>query len=246
MNAIDCIIIDEDPQSVEILKEYILKIEFLNLKDTFKTASEAYSMVKTQNIDLIFIDVTLKELDGIQFIEILKEIPYVIIISEKDDYALKGYELHVKDYLLKPVTYERFIKSVNAVFDLIYENKLRAKLPEKEAVLSNIKKDYIFIRTKYRFQKVRFDDILYIQGLSNYLIIKTKNDSIFTLQKFDEIMSHLPAEKFIRIHKSYVVSIDKIDSIHKNILEIGEDKIHIGESYRQIFFEHLKNLDILL
>ncbi|MFP4526112.1 MAG: LytR/AlgR family response regulator transcription factor [Bacteroidales bacterium] len=243
MQNINCIIIDADPQSIDYLESLIEKIDFLNLQGTYTNAYEAYSAIKTQPLDLIFIDVALEDIDGIELLETLKEKPHVIILSKTADYALKGYEFHIEDYLLKPVSYKRFLKAVNVVYDKMNED--HAPYPQSYQVPIQQRKNYIFIRTKYRMQKVSFDDILYIQGLSNYLIIKTKDDSIFTLQSFDELMKNLPLENFIRIHRSYAISIDKIESFHKNTVEIsGNHQIPIGESYKQVFYEHLKKLNL--
>lgn len=244
MQNINCIIIDADPQSIEYLGGIIEKIDFLDLQGTYTNAYEAYSAIKTQSIDLIFIDVALEDIDGIELLETIKDKPHVIILSKTADYALKGYEFHVEDYLLKPVSYKRFLQAVNLVYDKI--NESHPSFPQPSQAFMQQRKNYFFIRTKYRMQKINFNDILYIQGLSNYLIIKTQEDSIFTLQSFDDLMKNLPPENFIRIHRSYAISIDKIESFHKNTVEIiGGHQIPIGESYKQIFYEHLKKLNLL-
>ncbi|MFO8234928.1 MAG: LytTR family DNA-binding domain-containing protein [Bacteroidales bacterium] len=243
MQTIDCTIIDADTKSIEYLESLIKKIDFLNIVGTYTNAYNAYSAIKTQPSDLLFIDVALEDMDGIELLETIKEKPYVIILSATADYALKGYEFQVGDYLIKPLSYKRFLQAVNGVYDKMYEKNTR-DIKYLQAPLQN-PKNYFFIRTKYRMQKVKFDDILYIQGLSNYLIIKTKDDSIFTLQSFDELLKQLPPENFIRIHRSYAIPIDKIDAFHGRIVEISGDQVPIGESYKQIFYEHLKRLNLL-
>jgi len=243
MKNINCIIIDPDPQSLSHLEGLIGKFNFLNLYGKYTNAYEAFSAIKTQSLDLIFIDVDHDDIDSIEIVKSRREKSHVILLAETSDYALKAFELGIDNYLLKPVSLKDFLQAVNNIFDRINEetyNAIQHSYPQQYQ-----KKDYIFIRARYRMKKLRFNDILYIQGLSNYLIIKTEGDSMFTLQSFDDLMKKLPEDDFVRIHRSYVVSIDKIDSFHKNTVEIQGNQIPVGETYKLIFQEHLKKLNLL-
>jgi DNA-binding LytR/AlgR family response regulator len=177
-------------------------------------------------------------------LEALQKRPYVIITTGYQEYSLKAYELNVQDYLLKPYTFDRFVRAVNRIYDLMFVAHSRAN-PGVGSGQAVAIKDYFFVRNNYKMLKVRFCDIQYIQGLSNYLIIKTNNEAVFTLQGFREILSLLPSDRFMRVHRSYVVALDKIDYIQKNKIKIGDQMIPIGESYKQIFMEHLRRYHLI-
>jgi DNA-binding LytR/AlgR family response regulator len=190
----------------------------------FNNAIDAIGFLKTTTVDLIFLDIRMKKLTGIQFLESLKSKPKIIITSAYDEYALKGYELDVSDYLLKPFTFDRFVKSVEKVYvDLIDKNIEQ-------------KPEYIFVKTEYRIEKIDFKDIFYIQGMKDYLQIVSDKKKIMTLQSFKNILEFLPKKDFIRVHNSYIVSIEKIENIERNRIKIGEKIIPISDSYKDAFF----------
>ena len=240
MDSIHCMIVEDDPGAQEKLRCYTDKIPFLKVRKSFLNAHEAFVYMKTHPVDLVFLDLMMEDFNGIQLLESLDKRPYVIITSGYDQYAMKAYELNVQDYLLKPFSFERFVKAVNRVYDLMFQNA-----PRPTHAISNEKiprgKDYFFVRHNYKMLKVEFSEIDYIQGLSNYLIIKTPSGPVFTLQGFDEISTMLPADRFVRIHRSYIIALDKIEYIQKNKVKIGDHLIPIGESYKQAFMNHLKS-----
>lgn len=176
----------------------------------------------------------MKKLSGIQFLESLQNKPKVIITSAYDEYALKGYELEVADYLLKPFTFERFLKSIDKVYNQYYETA------------SNSSNDYIFVKTEYRLEKIVIKDILYIQGMKDYLQIHTIDRKIMTLQTFKNLLEILPQINFQRVHNSYIVSISKIESIERNRIRIGKGLIPISDSYKDKFYGILKERKILI
>jgi len=240
MDAIQCIIVEDDSGAQEKLKFYISKIPFLRIRKSFLNAHEAFAYLKTHPVDLVFLDLMMEEFNGIQLLESLDKRPYVIITSGHDKYALQAYELNVQDYLLKPFSFERFVKAVNRVYDLMFQNPREFPVPaENGEPLRG--KDYFFVRHNYKMLKVCFSEIDYIQGLSNYLIIKTSSGPVFTLQGFSEISTMLPSDRFIRVHRSYIIALDKIEYIQKNKVKIGDRMIPIGESYKQMFMGHLKS-----
>lgn len=231
---INCIAIEDEPLALKKIKAFIEQVDFLNLMGGFNNAIDAMGFLKTNSVDLIFLDVRMKKLSGIQFLESLQIRPKVIITSAYDEYALKGYELDVADYLLKPFTFERFLKSVDKVYNQI------------NSIESGYSNDYIFVKTEYRIEKVEINDILYIQGMKDYLQIHTTDRKIMTLQTFRNLLEILPQINFQRVHNSYVVSISKIDNIERNRIRIGKEFIPISDSYKDKFFGILKEKKILI
>ncbi len=231
---INCIVIEDEPLALKKVKEFIEQVEYLNLLEGFNNAIDALGYLKKNTVDLIFLDIRMKKLSGIQFLESLQNKPKIIITSAYDEYALKGYELEVVDYLLKPFTFERFLKSIDKVYNQYNETA------------SNSSNDYIFIKTEYRLEKVVIKDILYIQGMKDYLQIHTMDRKIMTLQTFKNLLEILPQIDFQRVHNSYIVSISKIESIERNRIRIGKDLIPISDSYKDKFYGILKERKILI
>ncbi|MDD4032663.1 MAG: LytTR family DNA-binding domain-containing protein [Bacteroidales bacterium] len=231
---INCIAIEDEPLALKKIKEFIEQVDYLNLLEGFNNAIDAIGFLKKNPVDLIFLDIRMKKLSGIQFLGAIQSKPKVIITSAYDEYALKGYELDVADYLLKPFTFERFLKSVEKVYNQL-----------NKAVNSH-SNEYIFIKTEYRIEKIILRDILYIQGMKDYLKIRTTEGDIMTLQTFKNIVEILPESDFQRVHNSYIVSISKIENIERNRIRIGKDLIPISDSYRDKFFGILKEKKILI
>ncbi len=231
---INCIAIEDEPLALKKIKEFIIQIDYLNLLDGFNNAIDAIGYIKKNQVDLIFLDIRMKKLSGIQFLESVQNKPKVIITSAYDEYALKGYELDVADYLLKPFSFERFLKSVDKVY---------CQLKELERNKSN---DYIFVKTEYRIEKIVLKDILYIQGMKDYLQIHTVDRKIMTLQTFKYLLSALPEIDFQRVHNSYIIAISRIENIERNRIQIGKDLIPISDSYKDKFYRILKERNILI
>jgi two-component system, LytTR family, response regulator len=231
---INCIAIEDEPLALKKIKEFIEQVDYLNLLEGFNNGVDAIGYLKKNAVDLIFLDIRMKKLSGIQFLEALQNRPKVIITTAYDEYALKGYELDVADYLLKPFPFERFLKSVDKVYTQL------------NGLMSNITIDYLFVKTEYRIEKVVLKDILYIQGMKDYLQIHTLDRKIMTLQTFKNLLETLPSNDFQRVHNSYVVAISKIENIERNRIKIGDDLIPISDSYKDKFYETLKNRKVLI
>ncbi|MBN1187373.1 MAG: response regulator transcription factor [Bacteroidales bacterium] len=231
---INCIVIEDEPLALKKIMEFIEQVDYLNLLKGFDNAVDAIGYLKENIVDLIFLDIRMKKLSGIQFLKSLQNKPNVIITSAYDAYALKGYELNVADYLLKPFTFERFLISVDKVYNQLKEVK------------SDIRNDYIFVKTEYRIEKVMLKDILYIQGMRDYLQIHTSDRKIMTLQTFRNLLEVLPSNDFQRVHNSYIVAISKIENIERNRIRIGKELIPISDSYKDKFYEILKIRRILI
>jgi two-component system, LytTR family, response regulator len=221
---INCIIIEDEPLALERMKDYVLKLPFLNLCSTFDNAVDALVFLKTNKADLIFLDINLGEFSGIQLLETSAVSCQVILTTAYQEYALKGFDLKVTDYLLKPFTFERFIQAVSRVQEI---------LPKKQTVLP---KNFIFVKTENRLEKINLREIIFIEGMRDYRRIHTATKRTMTLQTFTEFEKQIPANIICRIHKSFMVAIDKIDSIEKDSIKIGEKNFPISETYKQSFF----------
>ena len=243
---INCIAVDDEPLALKIIKEYSGKISFLNPIRTFDNAIDVIDFLKTSQVELMFLDIQMEELNGIQLIKVLMNRPKVILTTAYDSFAIKSYELDVTDYLLKPFSFERFTKAVNRAYDQIMLEK------RSEPVQTNTSNDvgtneehYFFVKTEFRLQKVDFSDILYIEGQGDYQSIVTTKGKIMTLQNFSRLMASLPAETFVRVHKSFIVSISQIEKIERNRIRIGDKSIPISLTYKDQFFKTLEKRGLI-
>lgn len=224
---ISCIVIEDEPLAIEKLVRYIEKLPTLQLLKTFSSAVEAIPFLKANSIDIIFLDIEMKELTGIQLLESINIQSKIIITTAYDKYALKGYELKVSDYLLKPISFERFIKACDKVIE------------EIESLKKQQRNSIIFIKTEYRLEGIHLDEIFYIEGMGDYRQIVTYSKKIMTLQNFGELQTLLADNNFCRVHNSYIVSIKDIQKIEKNRIYIGEKVIPISQSYSSGFYAKL-------
>lgn len=220
---INCIIIEDEPLALERAREFVQKISFLKLLQTFDNGLDAISFLKREPVDLIFLDIQMDEFSGIHLLESLSQRPAVIIISAFNEYAVKGFEFNVTDYLLKPYTFERFMQAAIKVYDHIKSSKKDFR-------------GFIFIKTEYRLEKVFLENILFIEGMRDYRQIHTSEKKIMTLETFKELESKLPSNQFVRVHKSYLVSLNKIESIERDRIKIQKELIPISETYRENFY----------
>ena len=226
---INCIIIEDEPLALERTKDYVLKLPFLNLRGSFDNALDALAFLKSDKVDLIFLDVNLGEFSGIQLLETSAVSSQVIITTAYQEYALKGFDLKVTDYLLKPFTFERFIQAVDRV---------QRDLPKKQNQLA---KSFIFVKTENRLEKVNLREVLFIEGMRDYRRIHTINKRIMTLQTFTEFEQQIPSNIICRVHKSYMVGLFKIESIEKDRITIKNQTIPISETYKQRFFSLIQH-----
>ena len=222
--SINCIVVDDTPLAVEKLEGFIKQIPLLNLLKSFNNGVEAISFLQGNHVDLVFLDIQMEQFSGLQFLDSLLNRPKIIIVSAYSQYAVNGFDYSVTDYLLKPYSYERFLKAVEKV--------------QRDSDL-NPAKEYMFVKTEYRTERINFSDILYIEGKGAYLRIVTMKSKIMTLMNFQSMESLLPSNNFIRVHKSFIVAINKIESIEHNIIKIGGESIPVGLSYRERFKNEL-------
>lgn len=234
MILIKCIAIDDEPPALEQIKKYVLNVPYLQLLETFDNAIDAMSFIKENPVDLIFLDIQMEHLSGIQFLKLLKVKPRIILTTAYDSYALQAFDLEVDDYLLKPISFERFLQATEKIYKRLageIRDTSENNMPSPDI------REYFFVKTEFRIQRIDFKDILYIEGLKEYLIIQTATEKIFTLQSFNDMLEQLPTSNFIRVHKSYIVALDKIDSIRKNRILIGEKHIPVGATFKEKFLE---------
>ncbi len=225
---INAIIVDDEPLALDVLETYIERIPSLNLVKRCNNAVEAFDALNTEKVDVMFLDIQMPQLTGIDFLKTLKKPPLVIFTTAYPNYALDGYELNVTDYLLKPISFERFMTAVNKVTELLQKGNNNA-----EAEPLEVAKDFIFVKSDKKLVKVKYDDIFYIEGLKDYVIIRMKDSRVITLQTMKSLEAKMPSDKFKRIHRSYIVSLDKIEAIVGNMIEINKKHLPIGKNYRE-------------
>ena len=218
---INCIVVEDEPLALERTVSYIKKLPALHLSATFDNALDAFSFLQTNIPNIIFLDINLGELSGIQLLESIRIKSNVIITTAYPDFALKGYDLNVTDYLLKPFSFERFLQAVDKVQQLV-----TAKQPP-------VANNFFFIKTEHRLEKIFFDDVLFIEGMRDYRRIHTTTKKIMTLKTFVELEKEIPAEVICRVHKSYMVAINKIDALEKDRIYIQKMVIPVSETYKQ-------------
>ena len=229
MDELSCIIIEDEPLAMERTVAFVNKVPFLSLKGTFDNALTGLTFLNQNQIDILFLDINMDELSGIELLENSKISSEVIITTAYPQFALKGYELSVTDYLLKPFTFERFLASINKVQEKISSRK------------SDESTDFIFIKTENRLEKIPLDEILFIEGMRDYRRIHTITKKVMTLQNFKDLQVLIPRNQICRVHKSFMVSISKIDSIERSRIYIEKNSIPISDTYRESFFDLIKS-----
>lgn len=222
---ISCIVIEDEPLAMERVVGYIKKLPMLHLVSTFDNATDAMVFLKINAVDLLFLDINLGELSGIQLLESMHPDAAIIITTAYPDFALKGYDLNVTDYLLKPFTFDRFVQAVSKAGQSV--NK---KMPATA-------KNFFFVKTENRLEKITFADVLFIEGMRDYRKIHMINKKIMTLQTFGELENEISPGIICRVHKSWMVSIDKIDSIEKDRIFIRDTVIPVSETYKEQFYQ---------
>jgi len=226
---ITCIAIDDEPLALEKLTEFIRRINYLELLAAFYNPLEALTFLKGIPVDLIFLDIQMDGITGIELIETINPKAGVILTTAHHEYALKGYELRVHDYLLKPYSFQRFLKAVDSFAGL--KETHEGHKPEFTGS--------IFVKSGNVWRNIRVDQILYVEGMKDYLSIWTPADRIMTLMNFNKLTEMIPMNHFFRIHRSYLVSLDKIKEVTKNRVRIADAYLPIGETYKDDFFKRI-------
>jgi len=250
--TLKCIAVDDEPLALDIIEDYVSKVPFLELVKRTENAIEALQLVQAGGIDLVFLDIQMPDLTGIQFLKIANNKASYILTTAYSQYALESYDLNVSDYLLKPIAFDRFYKAVEKVHNQHKNNAesivaapvvAAAPAPPAPHVSQQVQ-DFIFVKTEHKIQKIELDNILYIEGLKDYISIFTKAERVITLQNMKKMEETLPRSQFIRVHKSYIIALDKIESIERSRITICGKIIPIGDTYRDEFFKKIENNNI--
>ncbi|NVO21187.1 MAG: response regulator transcription factor [Bacteroidetes bacterium] len=236
---INCIAIDDEPLALDIIRAYCSKVPFLNLMHTFSNAIDTLQYLRENPIDLMFLDIQMEELTGIQMLNSMQQKPFVILTTAYDNYALQGFDLDVVDYMLKPISFERFIKGVNKVTERMQKEAADIPVEKTDHILSQEtgNSTYFFVKTETRIEKVETSEVLYVEGMGDYWRIVTKNRRIMTLMNAKRIEDILHEPQFCRVHKSYFVAIDKIEFVERKHIKIGNEHIPISDTYQKNFFD---------
>ncbi|MCS6969334.1 MAG: LytTR family DNA-binding domain-containing protein [Cytophagales bacterium] len=226
MKIYKCIIVDDEPPAIEILQNYARKCQVMEVVATCNNAYQALQVLKEIPVDVLFLDIQLPELTGMEMLEQITARPATILTTAYSEYALKSYEfLNVVDYLLKPISYERFLKALLKI--------------EYRANSGSVDNKFIFLKADKKYYKVAFEDIVFVESAGNYIKVHTLQQQIFTREKISTIENLLPPENFIRIHKSYIVALEFIDFVEGNIVKVGKYTLPIGDSYKNYLFSRI-------
>ncbi|MDW3647504.1 MAG: LytTR family DNA-binding domain-containing protein [Bacteroidia bacterium] len=231
MKKLNCIAVDDEPLALEVIKRFGEKIPALNLMETFQNPIEAVEFIKENPVDLVFLDIQMPDLTGLEFINSFAEKPMVIFTTAFADYAIESYEVDAIDYLLKPVLFDRFYKAVNKALMKVEESGTEILAEE----------DFMFIKSDTRIFKINYNDILYIEGMRDYIAVHTPKQRILTLMSMTRMLDKLPKRRFMRVHKSYIIGIGHIHMIQNNRVLINQKEIPISNSYKEQFLKFIEN-----
>jgi len=231
---IKALVVDDEPLAQEVLKTYIKEIATIDVIAYCSDALESITFLKEQKIDLIFLDINMPKISGMEFIKTLKNPPLIILTTAYTQYALEGYELNVLDYLAKPFSIQRFLKAIQKVEEMLL---LQQKKEERNS-------ESLFIKSNKKTFQIQINEITYIEGLGDYIKIFTEKTHLISNLSMRKIHEQLPSSEFIRIHKSFIINIKKIKSIEGNMVDVGNGKLTIGNHFRQEFFEKISQMGI--
>ncbi len=229
-----CLIVDDEPLALDVLESYIHKVPNLQLVARCSNAIEALSQLRNHDISILFLDIQMPEITGVEFLKSLKNPPCVIFTTAYSEYAMDGFNLDAVDYLLKPISFDRFLKATNKAIAQL--TPLKSK-KEATSVNHENESDFIFVKSDKKIVKIGLDEILYIEGLKDYVIIFTPAGRIITLQTMKNLEEKLPSDQFIRVHRSFIISLNRMKSISNNSVDVNGKQIPIGKLYRDPFMK---------
>ncbi|MEM9889078.1 MAG: LytTR family DNA-binding domain-containing protein [Bacteroidota bacterium] len=245
----NCVIVEDEPMARQLLTQYIEKVAALELLAAFANPVKALDFLRDKHPDILFLDVQMPEITGIALLKILKKTPVIILTTAYSEYAIEGYQLDVTDYLLKPITFERFLQAVEKATQKVTTLAALEKPTQPVPVsvptpASSTTEGYIFVKDGNKLVKVRLNEIMYIEGLKDYVKIHTPKGKITTLQRLKVLEQQLPATQFFRVHHSYIVALEWIDVIQRDEVEISDQMIPVSDTYRKAFKEYVEQLQI--
>jgi len=241
MRTIRCAILDDEPMAVALLSKYVEKISSFELVKATTNPFEILELIAQTNIDVLFIDIQMPELTGIQMMEMLGNKTKFVITSAYSEYALKGYEHNVVDYLLKPISFDRFYKCIQKIESLSQEKPAPAPAAEVVTKTEEKPEEFLFIKTDGKLVKINLNDLLLVEGLKDYLYLHLKNEKLIVLDTLKEFEAKLPVSDFMRVHKSYIIRLDQIETIERNRVFIQKNIVPIGETYKIKFQDWVKS-----
>ena len=236
MSKINCLVVDDEELARNLLENYIGRLPHLTLVGKCRDPFEALEALSSQSVDLLFLDIQMPGMTGMEFLRTLKKKPLVIFTTAYSEFALESYNHDATDYLLKPFGFERFVQAVNKATDLLALRKAAESPPilrEQSAEVAATTKDFILVKSEHKVHRLRFEDIAYVEGMREYVAFHTPQGRILSLNSLKSLEEELPNDQFLRIHKSYIVAIGKIAAIEGNQVIVGKEKLPIGASYRE-------------
>lgn len=239
LKSIQCLIVDDERVAREILEDFLIKIETVDVVASCSSALEAFKVINTNKVDLIFLDINMPEISGLSFAKSINKNTKIIFTTAYREYALEGFDLRAVDYLLKPISFERLLQAINKFTD---ENIQTTS--EKSTEIIEEKSDYIFVRSDRKMVKINFSKIRYIESLSDYIKIYLVNKTVVTRETISNIEAKLPGNEFIRVHRSFIISLSKVESFTNETIEIGENEIPISRSYKKEVLNRLEDTSI--
>lgn len=232
---LNCVVVDDEPIAREIIETFIQKTPNLNLAGSFENGLEVIEFAKNQDIDIYFLDINMPDLDGISLAKIIGSTTHVIFTTAYRDYAVEGFNLNVVDYLLKPIAFDRFLQAIQKIPQKTTSNSITL-------IEETIQKDFLFVRSDRKMIKINFDEILYVESLSDYVKIHIENKTILTRETISNLEKKLPESGFLRVHRSYIISISKIDSYTNEFIEIHKKAIPISRSFKESVLQKLADM----
>ena len=238
MNTISCIVIDDEPLAVQLMESYVRKTPFLELRGSFTNGKEAFAFLLDNPVELMFCDIQMPDLSGTDLSKMIPEETKVIFTTAFSQYAIEGFKVHALDYLLKPISYDDFLASAKHAFKTLTTDIY----PDREQSVRSI-----FVKTEYRLQQIDLDNITFIEGYKDYVKIHLADGSapVLSLMRMKNLEEELPSDRFIRVQKSYIVQLSKIEAIERSFIILGKDRIPIGEAYQENLFKTLGGGSIL-
>ena len=240
MDTISCIVIDDEPLALQLMEFYVKKTPFLELKGSFPSASSAFAFLGENPVDLLFCDIQMPNLSGMELSKMLPEDTKVIFTTAFSQYAIEGFKVHALDYLLKPISYDDFLTAAKHAFKVIFQTTegKGAASPEPRS---------IFVKTEYRLQQIDLDNITFIEGFKDYVRIHLADgsDPVLSLMRMKNLEEELPSDRFVRVQKSYIVQLSKIEAIERSHIIMGKDRVPIGETYQEALFKALSGSSLL-
>lgn len=229
----NCIIVDDEPLALDLLEDYIRQIPFLKLAGKCKNAIETIQLLNKVKVDLLFLDIQMPGINGMQLLQGLDNRPMVVFTTAFREYAVESYNFNAVDYLLKPIVFERFLKAVNKAYAQFNRSNLPDNTVESEQKSDETDEEFIFVKSEYKTLKINLDDIVFIEGLKDYVKIYAGAKPVLSLLSLKGLEERLPKKKFIRVHRSFIVAIQRIESIERGIIRIGDSRIPVGENYKE-------------